>query len=44
MWKKIDELRDAQQAWRTGGLKPSAEDVIGQAISELHQKELPDKG
>ena len=43
MWKKIDELRDAQQAWRPGGLKPSAEDVIGQAISAMHEKEFPDK-
>ena len=44
VWKKIDELRDAQQAWRPGGLKPGAADIIGQAISELYQKELPDKG
>ncbi len=43
LWKAIDELRDAQHALRPGGLKPSAKDVIGQAISAMYEKEFPDK-
>ena len=44
VWKAIEDLREKYHAWWPGSLKPSQADVIGMAISELHQKELPDEG
>ena len=44
VWKAIEELREKHHAWWPGDLKPSQKEVIEMAISELHQKELPDKG
>ena len=44
VWKAIDELREKHHAWWPGDLKPSQKEVIEMAISELHQKELPDEG